>query len=159
MARTHQYDLALRWTGNRGEGTTGYRSYGRDHDLSAAGKPVIAGSADPGFRGDASRWNPEELLVSALAQCHMLWFLHLASTAGVVVTGYTDEPVGTMVQDDDGDGGQFSSVVLRPVVTVRDAAMVERAQALHGDVGAKCFIARSVSFPVHHEPSTRVGAP
>jgi organic hydroperoxide reductase OsmC/OhrA len=151
----HSYRLALTWQGNRGSGTSGYRDYGRDVLLVAAGKPDLLGSADPTFRGDASRWNPEELLVAALAQCHLLSYLHSAVNHGVVVTAYADEPVGTMEQV--GQGGRFTSVVLRPRVTVADASMVETARAIHHEASVSCFIAASVSFPVTHEPEIVVG--
>ncbi|HSV67888.1 MAG TPA: OsmC family protein [Mycobacteriales bacterium] len=152
----HQYEVTVRWTGNRGAGTRSYRGYDRTHEVRAIGKPAIAGSADPTFRGDADRWNPEELLVAALSQCHMLWYLHLAAVEGVVVTGYADTAVGTMREDGDG-GGQFSGVVLRPAVTVADSSMSARAQTLHADANATCFIARSVNFPVRHEPTVHIG--
>lgn len=152
MAATHRYELALEWTGNLGPGTRDYRAYSRDHEVLADGRPPLPGSSDPAFRGDPARWNPEELLVASLSQCHMLWYLHLCATAGVVVTGYTDRPAGTMTTDATG-GGRFTEVVLRPRVTVADDAMREKARALHGEVGALCFIARSVNFPVRHEPT------
>ena len=155
MPETSCYSLSLRWTGNRGSGTTDYRGYGRDHELSSPGKPVLLGSSDPAFRGDLDRWNPEELLVAALSQCHLLWYLHLASVAGVVVIDYQDEPVGTLAHSRDG-GGQFSEVVLRPVVTVADAGMLGRAQSVHAEANRLCFIARSVNFPVRHLPSSRL---
>lgn len=155
MGAAHHYEISVEWQGNRGTGTSGYRDYGRAHEVRAAGKPVLVGSSDPAFRGDADRWNPEELLVVALSQCHMLAYLHLCVQAGVVVVSYTDSAVGTMVQDDAGAGGQFSRVVLRPEVTVAEAAMVERARELHEDVGGVCFIARSVNFPVDHEPTIK----
>ncbi|MEP6852978.1 MAG: OsmC family protein [bacterium] len=157
--RTHRYAVDVTWTGNRGTGTSSYRDYGREHDVSVAGKPLLVGSSDPAFRGDPGRWNPEELLVTALAQCHLLSYLHLAVKAGVVVVDYTDSAIGTMVQDDVGDGGQFAEVILRPVVTVAEAAMADAANALHADVAAVCFITRSVNFPVHHEPTVSVAAP
>ena len=120
-----------------------------------AGKPVILGSADPAFRGDPGRWNPEELLVASLAQCHMLWFLHLAAVGGVVACAYVDEPVGTMVEHPDGSG-EFTEVVLRPSVTVTEPAMLAKVDPLHEQAHRHCFIARSVSFPVRHEPRTEV---
>jgi organic hydroperoxide reductase OsmC/OhrA len=153
MKAEHSYQLSLRWTGNRGQGTASYRGYGRDHELTAAGKGAIAGSSDPGFRGDPERWNPEELLVASLAQCHLLWYLHLAAQAGVIVLDYQDQPSGTMIENLDGSG-QFSEVVLRPRVTVAEQSMCEFAQALHDRVDAVCFIARSVNFPIRHEPVT-----
>lgn len=150
----HHYALDLVWQGNRGSGTSGYRDYGRDVLLTAVGKPELLGSADPTFRGDASRWNPEELLLAALAQCHLLSYLHSAVQHGVVVTAYADSPVGTMLQV--GQGGHFTSVTLRPVVTVADAAQVEVAREIHGEASRNCFIAASVNFPVLHEPEIRL---
>jgi organic hydroperoxide reductase OsmC/OhrA len=160
MAGLHSYELALTWTGNTGSGTSGYRAYSRDHEIRAPGKPVIVGSSDPAFRGDKERWNPEELLVAALSQCHMLWYLHLAATAGVVVTAYSDTPVGTLREAEDGSG-RFTQVLLRPSVTVTDPQSCERAGSLHAEAHRLCFIARSVNFPVLHEPTitaTDVGA-
>ena len=155
MPETSSYSLTLRWTGNRGSGTSDYRSYGRDHELSCPGKPLLLGSSDPAFRGDLHRWNPEELLVAALSQCHLLWYLHLASVAGVVVLDYSDEPVGTLTHNPDG-GGQFSEVLLRPLVTVAEAGMLERAQSVHAEANRLCFIARSVNFSVRHVPRSRL---
>lgn len=158
MTRTHTYRLELEWTGNRGTGTSGYRDYQRDHVVRASGKPDLQGSSDASFRGDRSRWNPEELLVAALSGCHQLVYLHEAALAGVVVTAYTDEPVGELVEDEHG-GGQFARVLLRPTVTVTESAMVETARRLHAVAHEKCFIASSVSFPVEHEDVVAVGQP
>ncbi|MBO0849481.1 MAG: OsmC family protein [Pseudonocardia sp.] len=154
MARTHGYAVQVTWTGNKGTGTSGYRDFGRDHEVSVDGKPVLLGSSDPAFRGDPDRYNPEELLVAALSECHMLWFLHLAATSGVVVTEYVDRAAGTMAENTDGSG-QFSEVVLRPEVTVAEPAMVEATDGLHERAHQLCFIARSVNFTVRHEPTTR----
>jgi organic hydroperoxide reductase OsmC/OhrA len=149
----HHYALELEWTGNRGTGTSGYRDYGRDHLVRAEGNPPIEGSSDRAFFGDPERWNPEELLVAALAQCHMLSFLHVAQRHGIVVTAYKDSPTGTMTATSDG-AGHFASVTLRPAVTVSDQAQVELAQSLHGEASRLCFIAASVNFPVEHDPTT-----
>jgi len=153
MARTHRYTVDVTWTGNLGTGTSGYREFSRDHEVSGPGKPVLPGSSDPAFRGDPSRYNPEELLVAALSQCHMLWFLHLASANGVLVTGYIDHPEGTMAEGR-GGGGEFTDVLLRPEVTVAAPGMLAGAEGLHEQAHALCFIARSVNFPVRHQPST-----
>lgn len=152
MSRTHSYEISVTWTGNRGPGTSGYRAYDRDHDVTAAGLPPIAASSDPAFRGDPGRWNPELEFTATLAQCHMLWYLHLCATAGVVVTAYADHARGTMAETADG-GGRFTEVMLRPRVTVASADMIETAASLHRDARAKCFIANSVNFPVRHEPT------
>ncbi|MBO1738349.1 OsmC family protein [Leifsonia sp. TF02-11] len=151
MKLEHRYEIDVQWTGNRGEGTSGYKSYGRDHTVSAEGKHSIEGSADRAFFGDTDRWNPEELLLAALSQCHMLSYLAEAARAGVVVVGYTDHASGVMEQTNDG-GGHFTSAVLRPKVTIADPAQAELAASLHAPAAAKCFIAASVNFPVGHEP-------
>jgi organic hydroperoxide reductase OsmC/OhrA len=148
---THTYAVTVTWTGNLGTGTSGYRAYSRANEVTADGRPPIAGSSDPAFRGDPARWNPEQLLVVALSQCHLLWYLHLCADAGVVVTGYADEATGTMVETADG-GGHFTEVTLRPRVTVESAEMVAGAVGLHGEAHRLCYIASSVNFPVHHEP-------
>ncbi len=152
MAKAHEYRVQLRWTGNRGDGTRDYRAYGRDHEVTAAGKPAILGSAEPAFRGDADRYNPEELLVAALSQCHMLWYLHLCAEAGVEVIAYRDDARGTMALER-GGSGRFTEVVLAPQVTVAADTMVAGAERLHGDAARMCFIARSVAFPVRHTPA------
>jgi organic hydroperoxide reductase OsmC/OhrA len=148
MSRTHEYGLEMRWTGNTGSGTASYRGYERSHVLRAPGKPDLPGSSDAVFRGDPTRWNPEELLVASLSACHMLGYLHQAALAGVVVTAYTDAPVGEMIEDS--DSGQFRQVRLQPTVTVADPAMVHTAEQLHALAHDKCFIANSVNFPVTH---------
>lgn len=156
VARTHRYAVTVEWTGNIGTGTADYRAYERSHEISAPGspKPVIPGSSDPTFRGDRSRWNPEELFVASLSTCHQLWYLHLCADSGVVVTRYVDHAEGTMVEAADGTG-RFTAVVLRPSVTVAAGSDVELARALHGRAHATCFIAGSVNFPVRHEPEIR----
>jgi organic hydroperoxide reductase OsmC/OhrA len=152
MHRTHSYEVTVTWTGSRGTGTSGYHAYARDHDVAAEGRPVIAASSEPLFRGDPTRWNPELELTAALSQCHMLWYLHLCAESGVVVTSYTDEATGTMNEDDDGSG-RFTEVVLRPRVAVASPGMIDAATRLHKEAHAKCFIANSVNFPVRHEPA------
>jgi len=150
MNLEHHYATNIEWAGNRGTGTSGYKDYGRETVITATGKQPIDGSADRVFHGNADRWNPEELLLAALSECHLLSYLHVAASNGVTVTGYTDAATGTMVQTADG-GGHFSSVTLRPRVTISggDAAL---ALSLHREASTKCFIAASVNFPVLHEP-------
>jgi organic hydroperoxide reductase OsmC/OhrA len=150
MNLEHHYAVAVEWSGNRGSGTSDYKSYGRDHLISTEGKPDIAGSADRSFRGDIDRWNPEELLLASLSQCHMLSYLHAAVMNGIVVIAYTDAAEGTMEQTNDG-GGHFTSATLRPVVTIAagDPAL---ALSIHREANRMCFIASSVNFPVNHEP-------
>jgi organic hydroperoxide reductase OsmC/OhrA len=150
--KLHAYRTSLRWTGDLGRGTADYRAYSRDHEHSAPGKSTaIPGSSDPHFRGDGSRYNPEELLVAGLSSCHMLWYLHLCAEAGIVVTGYVDDAVGEMRENPDGSG-EFVGVTLRPQVTVAACSDLDKALHLHHEAAKLCFIARSVNFPVAHEP-------
>lgn len=151
MGPEHSYALAVEWTGARGNGTTGYRSYGRDHVVRADGLPELLGSADPTFRGERDRWNPELLLLAALSQCHLLSFLHVCVTEGVVVTGYQDRATGSMRLNSDGSG-EFTGVVLHPEVRVAAGCRTD-LDALHQRANQLCFIARSVAFPVHHHPA------
>ena len=151
MTRKHHYALELTWTGNTGNGTANHRAYQRDHLVTAPGAGTLRGSSDPAFRGDATRWNPEQLLVASIAQCHLLWYLALAAEAGVVVTGYTDTPTGTM-RENPGGSGEFTSVTLRPHVTIAPGSDERTARDLHERVGDYCFIARSVNFGVEHHP-------
>ncbi len=154
----HHYKIDLDWTGNTGTGTKTYRGYERSHVISAPGKPVLQGSSDPSFRGDATRYNPEELLVAALSACHMLSYLHVCATAGIVVVDYKDQATGTIEETKDG-GGHFTEVVLYPVVMIADPSRVEEANALHHRAGELCFIAASCNFPVRHKPICRVADP
>jgi organic hydroperoxide reductase OsmC/OhrA len=149
LAKEHSYSVTVRWTGNTGTGTSGYRNYERSHEISADGKQTIAGSADAAFRGDRARWNPEELLVAALSSCHQLAYLHLCAVAGVVVLDYVDEAQGVMTETT--DSGQFKRVLLRPRVTIAPGGDSTKAMELHHKAHALCFIANSVNFPVEHE--------
>lgn len=145
--KEHHYAVTVTWTGNTGEGTATPTSYVKNQDIVVEGKPVLAGSADPAFRGDASRYNAEDLLVAALSQCHLLWYLSTAAKKKVVVTGYVDHAEGTMEMNRDGSG-QFTQVTLRPQVTLAPGTDLNLADSLHHIAHEMCFIARSVSFPV-----------
>ena len=155
MAKPHIYHLTIKWTGNTGEGTSNYQQYERSHLISADLKPEIPASSDPHFRGDKTRYNPEELLVASLSSCHMLWYLHLCAVKGVVVVDYIDLATGTMELTPDGSGS-FTEVVLNPIVTVSDTTMITAAESLHAQAHKMCFIANSVKFPVLHQPKTNV---
>lgn len=154
MNKQHMYNLSLQWTGNTGTGTSGYRQFERSHTISAEQKTPILASSDPAFRGDATRYNPEDLLVASLSSCHMLWYLHLCAEAGVIVVDYRDTATGIMEETAEG-GGHFREVSLHPLVTVQSEAMLEPAQALHHRAHSLCFIANSVNFPVHCHPQSQ----
>ncbi len=153
--KEHSYSVSVQWTGNLGQGTANYRTYARDHEISALGKPTVLASSDAAFRGDQSRYNPEDLLVASLSACHMLSYLHLCAVSGIVVTDYQDEAKGIMVETEAG-GGHFTRVTLRPAVKVSSISNTDLALQLHEKAHHLCFIASSVNFPVLCEPSIEV---
>ncbi len=148
--KEHQYHTKLQWTGNLGKGTESYRAYERAHMIGVEGKPAISCSSDPSFRGDRSKYNPEEMFLASLSSCHMLWFLHFCSDAGVIVQEYSDSAKGTMVETEDGNG-RFKEVILHPHVTVKEMWMMEKVDSLHHKAHHFCFISNSCNFPVRHE--------
>lgn len=155
MSKQHHYTLKVTWTGNNGTGTNHYTAYERSHLIEVENKIPILASSDIPFLGDGTKHNPEDFLLSSLAACHMLWYLHLCADAGVIVTAYTDNPTGSLLQNNEG-GGSFSEVVLNPVVTVKNESMIETAMILHQRANKKCFIANSVNFEVKHNPVCNV---
>ncbi len=151
MAKEHHYETKTVWTGNTGTGTSDYKSYERAYTLSAANKQhEIQGSSDPAFRGDKTRYNPEDLLLASVSSCHMLWYLHLCAVNNVVVLDYVDNAKGIMTETENGSG-KFTEITLYPVVTVQDASMIEKANALHHEANDNCFVANSCNFPIKHQ--------
>jgi organic hydroperoxide reductase OsmC/OhrA len=153
--KAHSYQVEVKWTGNTGRGTTDYKAYERSHEIKVDGKLLILGSSDPAFRGDKTRYNPEELLVASLSACHMLWYLHVCAEAQIVVTHYLDQATGTMIETEDG-AGRFTEVVLKPSVTVVNGGDPVLAEQLHEKAHHLCFIANSMNFPVQCKPSIQM---
>lgn len=154
MAKEHQYKTRLVWTGNKGSGTMDYRSYDRDFVVSIDQKPPLDGSSDSAFMGDKTKYNPEDLLVSSISSCHMLWYLHLCAKNDIVVLEYSDQAVGMMIENADGSG-QFKEVILKPEVVISKKEQVDLANALHQEANKLCFIANSLNFPVKHLPTCK----
>lgn len=155
MSNRHSYSLTIKWTGNKGSGTSAYSAYDRSHSVLIENKPELLCSSDAAFRGDKSKYTPEDLLVASISSCHMLWYLHLCAEAGIVVIEYIDNAKGTMELTSDG-GGQFTEVTLHPEVTITDKAMEEKANELHKRANQLCFIARSCNFPIHHKSLCKI---
>ena len=148
--REHNYSSKIVWTGNKGKGTINAAEYERSHDIFIENKVKISGSSDAPFRGDITKHNPEDLFLSSLSVCHMLWYLHLCADAGIIVTEYIDNPKGKMQELETGSG-YFSEVTLYPMVTISDSSKIELANNLHDIAHQKCFIANSCNFPVLHQ--------
>jgi organic hydroperoxide reductase OsmC/OhrA len=153
----HQYNIRIKWSGNKGCGTSSYKAYERDFDLSAQNKEqIIHGSSDPAFLGDPKRYNPEEMLVASISSCHMLWYLHLCASQKIVVTAYIDHAEGFMQEHEDGSGS-FSKVILKPKITLLKLADQIEADKLHKKANQMCFIANSCNFSILHQASYREG--
>lgn len=150
LSKKHIYRAELEWTGNKGTGTSAYRAYERTWNLASPGKPVVNCSNDPLLGGDTTKYNPEDLLLASLASCHMLWYLHLCSDAGITVESYIDAPQAEGEMEPSGKG-RFVSATLKPVIKISTGDL-DKAISIHGDIHEYCFIARSVNFPVTYEP-------
>lgn len=145
----HSYQIALTWTGNWGKGTTGYKAYGREYNITGNTGKEMKGSADPQFLGDPSCWNPEEMLLASLSACHQLWYLHLCANSGVTVVRYEDMPNGIM----DELKNSFTEVMLMPKVVISAESDIELAISLHNLAHEKCYIANSLNFQVKIMPN------
>ncbi|MEI2265840.1 OsmC family protein [Erwinia sp. CGal63] len=150
--REHRYHVTVEWTGNKGQGTESYKAYDREFNVLAEAKTAIAGSSDPAFLGNASRWNPEEMLLASASACHKLWYLHLCAEAGISVESYLDKAEGTMME---ARQGRFTQILLRPQITLRAGDDIELAKALHHKAHEQCFIANSLNFPIVCEPQIK----
>jgi organic hydroperoxide reductase OsmC/OhrA len=153
--KQHKFQTNLNWTGNKGSGTMDYRAYDRDYVISIDHKVDLLGSSDAQFLGDPHKHNPEEMLVASISSCHMLWYLHLCSKNGVIVLEYSDHAVGTMTENMDGSG-QFTEIILQPVVVISDVDFIQTADSLHQEANKMCFIANSCNFPIRHQPECSV---
>lgn len=147
--KQHKYSTQVIWTGNKGTGTNHYTQYDRSHVINISNKNQIEGSSDVAFRGDGTKHNPEDLFLSSISVCHMLWYLHLCADAGVIVTNYEDNAVGVM-EEAPKQPGKFISVTLNMKVTIKDANMIDKAMELHDEANKYCFIANSLNFKVNH---------
>lgn len=155
MAHEHNYKLTAEWTGNKGDGNKNIRTYDRSHTISIQGKPELFLTTDNAAVGDKSKLNPEDLLVSALSSCHLLSYLYLCSLEGIVITAYTDNATGIMIENSSG-GGSFKEVTLNPIFYVADANNAEKAIELHHKAHEICYIANSVNFEVKCNPICKV---
>ncbi|HEX7077985.1 MAG TPA: OsmC family protein [Candidatus Eisenbacteria bacterium] len=156
VSHDHRFECRLVWTGAAKGPATDYAAYSRDCRVDIPGKPSIAMSSAPAFRGDPARENPEDLLVASLSACHFLSYIALCVRSGVQVITYEDEAVGVMSRVE--KTFKFTDVLLRPRVTIAAGSDPEKARALHEAAHHECFIANSVNFPVRNEPAITVAA-
>jgi organic hydroperoxide reductase OsmC/OhrA len=152
VTSTHEFKTQTEWTGNTGEGTTTYEGYNREYTISSEGKENILGSSAAGFRGDVSKFNPEDLFIASLSSCHMLWYLHLCADNGIKVISYIDSTEATLGVFLNGKGF-FQHITLKPQVVVEDPAHIQKAIALHQKANKMCFLANSLRLPLKHVPT------
>lgn len=152
MSKNHLFFSSIVWTGNLGSGTDTYTTYSRSHTVSSVSKESIHCSSDPMFRGDASKYNPEELFLSSISSCHMLWYLHLCADAKIVVVEYKDDCEGILKLDEH-SLGKFEHITLRPTIIISEVAKIEKAKELHQLAHKFCFIAQSLNVHVSIEPT------
>ncbi len=152
----HDYTARVVWTGNRGQGTATYKGYDRTWQIETPGKQVVHCSNDPLLGGDPTLHNPEDLLIASLSSCHMLWYLHLASDAGIAVIAYQDDPLA-VGETERGGAGRFLRATLRPQITVPEGTDLSVADAIHHEIHKTCYIARSVNFPVSYAATYTFG--
>jgi organic hydroperoxide reductase OsmC/OhrA len=152
MSDTHTFETTLVWPAEAGQTLPPDAAFSRNSVLAAPGKPFIAASSPIVFGGDATRYNPEEMLMLSLSQCHMLTYLAIAAKKRMGILGYEDRAAGTLGMGPSGKM-QMVDVLLRPRVTVARGTILADAQALHEKAHANCFVANSMNFTVRNEPS------
>jgi organic hydroperoxide reductase OsmC/OhrA len=141
-----RHEATLSWS--RGERGFGYEEYPRDHTWRFEGGPEVTATAAPDYKGNPGRVDPEEAFVAAVASCHMLTFLAIASRKRLVVDRYDDAAIGFMEKNAEGRLA-ITRVVLRPQVIFAGAApSAEQLARLHESAHANCFIANSVRSEV-----------
>lgn len=152
MSKTHYYHSHIRWEGNLGSGTAAQDSYSRNFIAKVAGKGHLKASADSAFHGDGGRWNPEDMLLTAVAAGHKLRYLQLCALNGVKVLAYSDLAEAMMDEGNQRQPGHFCYVRLTPQVVIAADSSMELALALHEEASRLCFLANSLNFPVRCEP-------
>lgn len=148
MAEVHFY-ARLVWSGGALGPTRSVEGYSREFRAEFEGKPALRGSADPAFHGDPTLYNPEDLLLSSIAACHMLSYLAVCAHAGIGVRSYEDAAAATLARRD--GKIRFVDVLLRPRVVLEPGSEIEKARALHEKAHSICVVVNSVNFPVRHQ--------
>lgn len=150
MSFKHTFKAQVNWKLDDNETTQNPKGFSRNHVVTIANKKTpLEVSAAKAFRGDETLYNPEDLLLSALASCHMMSYLYVCAQHNIEVLNYTDTAEAILNVEASGSG-YFSKVNLKPVVTIADAKQKELAKSLHNKANSLCFIANSCNFHVEH---------
>jgi organic hydroperoxide reductase OsmC/OhrA len=141
----------------RGEQDFLKNRYSRQHVINFDGGLSIPASSSPHVvpmpMSDPFAADPEELFVASIANCHMLWFLSIASGKKFVVDRYKDNPAGVMQKNEQGNVA-VTHCVLRPAVTFSGNHVPTKHEivAMHDEAHHQCFIANSVTTKITCEP-------
>lgn len=142
---SHTFPLTLHWTGN-----TLDPAYSRNAELSNPGHTSIPASSAPAYSGDPNRWNPEDLLGSALATCHLLTFLALAAKARLEIKAYEDHAEATLESVD--KISRIGEIHLRPTIRVAPGTPTGKVEELFRKAHKYCIVANSISCRVRMSP-------
>ncbi|MGB5417272.1 OsmC family protein [Algibacter sp.] len=157
MSFNHIFKATVNWQLGINETTQNPKGFSRNHKVVIANKKTLLEvSAANAFRGDDTLYNPEDLLLTALASCHMMSYLYVCSQNNIEVLSYTDTAEAILNVEASGSG-HFSKVSLKPVVTIKNASQIELAKTLHTKANSLCFIANSCNFPIEHFAEIKMG--
>ena len=149
-----EYRATVEW---QLQGEFKYPTYSRAHAIDFGHGIQLPGNAAPWNIPKSVPWtagaDPEQQFVASLSTCHMLWFLHLAHDAKLVVERYRDEASGVLAKNAEGRQA-MTQVTLRPAVRFSGVQpTAEQYARLHHETHERCFIANSVKTEVIVEPS------
>jgi organic hydroperoxide reductase OsmC/OhrA len=131
------------------------KNYTKSHSIAIEGKELLQVSAAKAFKGDASLYNPEDLLLSSVVSCHMMSYLYVCQQNRIEILSYHDNAEATLEILDNG-GGRFIEVRLFPTVIVKEKKQIQLALLLHQKANELCFIANSCNFPIVHQATCNV---
>jgi peroxiredoxin-like protein len=144
MLETHDYPVAVRWTG----GTQGVAS-------SSDGQPALTVAAPPEFGGPEEVWTPEHLFIASIASCFMTTYLAIARNSKLEVVALEVPAVGTLVRDENGRY-KITHAVLSPEIAIADEGARERALRIADKAERACLITNSVKTEVTMEATIEV---
>lgn len=141
------FSIDLKW--NR-DGEFAFEKFSRKHQLNFSGSQSLLNSAAPEYFGDEDTANPEELLASALASCHMLTFLAIACKSGYIIDNYSDHADAILDKNEEGKF-YISEIFLHPSIAFSGEKIPSKDQlkTMHDKAHRNCFVANSLKTKVH----------
>ncbi|MGM0983405.1 MAG: OsmC family protein [Pseudomonadota bacterium] len=145
------HQSAIRWQHNSHE--TDANTYSRNHCVTLNGDQQVDVSASVEFKGDPSCADPEQMLISAVSSCHMLFFLAIAEFQGYRVESYEDDPVGHL-ESSNKKGLEITRIELSPRITFGGDKMPDEnaISRIHANAHKSCFIRNSITAEVTINP-------